>query len=680
MSEEPPTEPNHALVSGNPGSDFDLELGELSALTSDCAIALFDADGCVSVWNAGARRLTGYDAETIVGNHYRTIFPADARDDGRPDRLLEHARAEGTVEADGWRLGGDDSRLWVRETVATIHADGAVGVPVDATADLTGYVWVVRDRTDDHERAQRLRSETAFTESILEAQPDILYAFDTEGSLIEWNEQFERVSGYDAAELEGVDPLTFIAPEDRDHIAEAIDRILEEGARVTAEGRVLTKDGRRIPYEFNSARIVDDGDVLGFTGVGRDISDRRARERELERLERLNAVIRTIDETIVTADSREEIETVIVEKFAAADAYRFGVIGRASGVATGEGYSWEPTSWAGIDATGAEKCASFVDPPADADGEPALETQTVQRYRDLRDHPHDEWRRHAREHDHGAVAVVPITASEQPLGALVIGTDEPSAFPDREREVLREFGGTIGHAINTMAVRRLLYQDTVVELEFESTDRGDACIRLSDYLDCELSVDHVLPLTGQVFVYYVTVSNADPSRVREAVRDDEAITDHRLIDADDDESYWECVVHNATIAEAVAGYGARLQSKTVRDGVAELTIHLSSDVALSEFVDTILAAYPDSKLRSKRTVERPVETHGDFRRTVESLLTDKQRTALEAAYHGGYFEWPTRDSDAGEIADRLGIARQTFHQHLRVAQAKLLSAYFGEAE
>ncbi len=675
MTSDPSNERNTAIA-----SDFEVEISDLSTLVSDCAIALFDADGFVTAWNAGARRLTGYDAETIVGDHYRSLFPADARDDGRPEQLLERARAEGTVEADGWRLGGDDSRLWVRETVATIRADGEAGVPVESTADLQGYVWVVRDRTDDHERAQQLRSETAFTESILEAQPDILYAFDTEGSLIEWNEQFERVFGYDPAELEGVDPLTFIAPEDRDHIAEAIDRILEEGARVTAEGRIVTEDGRRIPYEFNSARIVDGGDVLGFTGVGRDISDRKARERELERLERLNAIIRTIDETMVTTDSREEVETVIVDRFAATDAYQFAVIGRAGGVATGDGYSWEPTAWAGIDATGAEGCASFVEPPVGTDGDPALETRTVQRYRGLRDHPLEEWRCHAREHDYGAVAVVPITATEQPLGALVIGTDEPLAFPDREREVFREFGGTIGHAINTMTVRQLLYQDTVVELEFKSTDRGDACIRLSDDLGCDLSVEHVLPLTSQVFIYYVTVSDVDPSRVREAARDDEAITDHRLIDADDHESHWECVVRNATIAESFTGYGARLRSKTIRDGVAELTVQVSTDVALPEFVDTITATYPDSELRSKQTVERPVETHGDFRRTVESLLTDKQRTALEAAYHGGYFEWPTRDSDASEIADRLGIARQTFHQHLRVAQAKLLSAYFGDVD
>jgi len=668
------------VTSGGQSLEFDLEISELSALVSGCAIALFDADGCVTAWNTGARRLTGYDAETIVGDHYRTLFPADARDAGRPDRLLERTRAEGTIEADGWRLGDGDSRLWVCESVATVHADGGVGVPVESAADLDGYLWVVRDRTDDHERERELCEEKAFTESVLEAQPDLLYAYDTEGALIQWNDQFERVTGYDPATTGDIDPLTFIAPEDRDHLEKAIERILEDGERITAEGRVLTADDDRLPYEFNSARIVNDGDVLGFTGIGRDISARKTRERELERLERLNAAVRAIDDTMVTANSRDEIEAAIVETFAADDAYRFGVIGRARGVATGEGDSWEPTAWAGIDATAAAVCSSFVAPPTAAGGESALETRAVQRYRSLRESPIEQWRRHAREHDYGSIAVVPISASSTPLGALVIGTDEPSAFVDREQQVLQEFGGTVGHAINAMAVRRLLYQDTVVELEFESTDRGDACIRLSDDLGCKLSVDHALPLSDEVFIYYLTASGVDPDRVCDRARDDEAITDFRLINASDDESYCECVVRNATIVETFAGYGARLKSKTVRDGVAKLTVQVSSDVALQEFVDTITSAYPDSRLRSKRTVERPVETRGDFRRTVESLLTDKQRIALEAAYHGGYFEWPTRHSNASEIADRLGIARQTFHQHLRVAQAKLLSAYFGDTD
>ncbi|ELY71185.1 PAS domain S-box protein [Natrinema versiforme] len=802
---ESPDETNRAAERRDPPIGC-IDIRELSDVISDAAVALLDADGRVTAWNDGARRLTGYDEATIVGSHYRTVFPSDARESGRPERILERARADGNAEDDGWRVRSDGSRFWAHEEIAPIHEDGEVGRAAPDEADLRGYVWVVRDRTEERERRRQLREanafaesifeaqpdivyafdadenylewndrvpavtgyteselaemrplefvvpehreriadavrrvlkedeyvtveadlrtkdgrripyefnsariidddgsvlgftgtgrdisdrkareralreEKAFTESLLEAQPDLFYAFDTEGTLIEWNERFQRVTGYDRDELTGMHPLKFIAPADREHISEAIDRILEDGERVTAEGRILTKAGRRIPYEFNSARITaDDGSVLGFTGVGRDITDRKVRERELERLERLNAVVRTIDETMVAAETRDEIETAVVEAFAATDVYRFAVIGQAEPATTADGYSWEPEAWARIDAAAAEGVlSSFVDPPADGPGESPFETRTVQCYRDLRESAVDMWRADAEDRGYGSVAVVPIAASDRVFGALVIAADEPTAFADRERGVLQEFGGTIGHAINAMAVRRLLYMDTVVELEFESTDSGDVCIDLSRRGNCTLSIDHVLPLTDGVFVFYLTVSEIDPAAVRDLARDDPSITELRRIDDAEGESYWEVVVRGSTITDLLGEYGARLQSKVVRDGVATFTVQVSPDVNLRELVGAITSAYPDTRLVSKRTVDRPVETRGDFRRTVESMLTEKQRLALEAAYHGGYFEWPTRNSDASEIADRLDIARQTFHQHLRVAQAKLLSAYFGE--
>jgi predicted DNA binding protein len=52
-------------------------------------------------------------------------------------------------------------------------------------------------------------------------------------------------------------------------------------------------------------------------------------------------------------------------------------------------------------------------------------------------------------------------------------------------------------------------------------------------------------------------------------------------------------------------------------------------------------------------------------------LTDRQREALVTAYRHGYFD-RDREHNATEIADRLGISRWTFSEHLRVAQGKLL--------
>ncbi|QLG50431.1 PAS domain S-box protein [Natrinema halophilum] len=629
----------------------------------------FDSDDNHLEWNDRVPAVTGYtEAELAEMNPLEFIAPEDR--DQIEDVIQQVLEENEYVTAEADLLTKDGRRIPYEFNSARI---------TDEDGTVLGFTGVGRNVSERNARERALREEKAFTESILEAQPDVLYAYDTDGNLIQWNDQFECATGYGPDELADVNPLTFIAPEDREHLGDAIERILEDGERVTAESRVLTRTGDRIPYEFNSARITDDdGTVLGFTGVGRDISERKARERELERLERLNAIIRTIDETMVAADTRDEIETAIVEEFAAADPYRFAVIGRTDPTSTIDQYSLDPVTWAGIDAPTIEDVfSSFVDPPADAGETSLFETRAVQRYRNLRESPVGEWRADAREHGYDSVAVVPIVATDRTFGALVVGADEPDAFADREREVLQEFGGTIGHAINAMVVRQLLYMDTVDELEFESTDRGDTCIRLSEGLDCELSLDHVLPLTDEVFVYYLTVTGAAPERIRDGVREDDAVTEFRLIDATGEESYWEIVVRGSAIAELLTEYGARLQSKIVRNGVGKLTVQASRDADLRELVDGITSAYPDTELVSKRTVDRPVETRGDFRNTVESLLTEKQRLALEAAYHGGYFEWPTRNSDATEVADRLGIARQTFHQHLRVALEKLLSAYFG---
>jgi predicted DNA binding protein len=48
---------------------------------------------------------------------------------------------------------------------------------------------------------------------------------------------------------------------------------------------------------------------------------------------------------------------------------------------------------------------------------------------------------------------------------------------------------------------------------------------------------------------------------------------------------------------------------------------------------------------------------------------------LEAAYHAGFFKWP-RETNGEQIAESLGIAPPTFHQHLRKGQRKVFETLF----
>jgi predicted DNA binding protein len=78
---------------------------------------------------------------------------------------------------------------------------------------------------------------------------------------------------------------------------------------------------------------------------------------------------------------------------------------------------------------------------------------------------------------------------------------------------------------------------------------------------------------------------------------------------------------------------------------------------------------------SKRKVARPVKRTRAVAETVESRLTERQLSALQAAYHGGYFERPRRQT-AEDVAETMGISASTFHQHLRIALETVLTELF----
>lgn len=58
-------------------------------------------------------------------------------------------------------------------------------------------------------------------------------------------------------------------------------------------------------------------------------------------------------------------------------------------------------------------------------------------------------------------------------------------------------------------------------------------------------------------------------------------------------------------------------------------------------------------------------------------LTSRQREILQHAREQGYFDWP-RESNCEEMAETLGITRATFLEHLRKAEAKLVSGALDE--
>lgn len=62
----------------------------------------------------------------------------------------------------------------------------------------------------------------------------------------------------------------------------------------------------------------------------------------------------------------------------------------------------------------------------------------------------------------------------------------------------------------------------------------------------------------------------------------------------------------------------------------------------------------------------------EFESSPRDSLTERQYEVVELALDRGYFQWP-RDTPSEELAAELDISRATFLEHLRKAEAELLS-------
>ena len=276
---------HHSAICSRASAEFRL----LVEGVTDYAIYMLDPSGIISNWNAGARRIKGYEAAEVVGRHFEMFYPPEDREAGMPARSLQTARENGRFEAEGWRLRKDGTKFLASVVIDAIYEDGT----------LIGFAKITRDITERADAQAALHaSERQFRLLVSGVTDYALYMLDPDGIVTNWNIGGQRIKGYlpEGNHRSAFFPLLTPRPTRR-----------PAGRRAPCDWRgIMAATKRKAGASARTARFFwasvvidairdDNGIILGFAKITRDISERREAQQNLEKIQRQLAKSQKLD-------------------------------------------------------------------------------------------------------------------------------------------------------------------------------------------------------------------------------------------------------------------------------------------------------------------------------------------------------------------------------------------------
>jgi PAS domain S-box-containing protein len=262
----------------------------LVGAVTEFGLYLLDPAGIVTSWNPGAERITGLAAAEIVGRNFAELFGAEDRERGAPQAALEAARRGGRHESQTWRVRKDGSRFLASSLIEAAR---------DERGDVVGFVEILRKESERREaQSVLLDAERRFSLLVENVTDYAICMLDPSGLVINWNAGAEKIKGYRPDEIIGRHFSRFYTEEDRRNgePERALLTAAREG-KFEKEAWRVRKDGTRFWASIVMDPIrAEDGSLLGFAKITRDVTERR---RALEALETSERQLRLLIEGVV---------------------------------------------------------------------------------------------------------------------------------------------------------------------------------------------------------------------------------------------------------------------------------------------------------------------------------------------------------------------------------------------
>lgn len=237
-----------------------------------------DLEGNYIFVNEGVCRDLGYTREELIGKNASFVLPEETRK-ARKKEFIE-------VFKTGKSKINNVSQA-IRKNGEVFYLESSISLLKGPRGDPAGFLGVARDITQRKALEEALAVSEERYRSMLERMLDSYYEVDLAGNFTFLNAATCHNLGYEKSELDGKNYRVIIPEDEIDRVFGAFHRVYETGEPNTGFYHKIIRKDRSIGFAESSIGLLQDkqGHPIGFSCLGRDVSERKKLEDELKHSE-----------------------------------------------------------------------------------------------------------------------------------------------------------------------------------------------------------------------------------------------------------------------------------------------------------------------------------------------------------------------------------------------------------
>ena len=265
------------------------------------AVIATDGEGKVRLLNPVAEKLTGWSEAEAMGKPLGEVFYIVSEQTGeRVENPIDRVLREGVI------VGlGNHTALIARDGTQLSIADSAAPIE-DQSGAIIGAILVFRDVTERKRVERELARRHWLWDALMENTPDLVYFKDDQHRMIQASRAYADVLGLDLEDVIGKTAIE-LWPEEGEEIIADERRVLEGEPLTGKEREVTNPSGESLWYLLTKIPIYEDGKLIGFFAIDKEITERKLAE---ERLAFRSMLLDQIEDKITATDLEGRITYV----------------------------------------------------------------------------------------------------------------------------------------------------------------------------------------------------------------------------------------------------------------------------------------------------------------------------------------------------------------------------------